>query len=108
MSRKEEHKFSNAKLGAAFAVRIVTRAQRDEMVGIQEDGALKIRLTAPAGVEANRALIAFLSARLGVPENKIEIVAGHEHRDKMISVEGLTTSDVETRLQPDPGAMDTD
>jgi uncharacterized protein len=105
MNRKFE--ITDAKRGAAFTVRIVTRAQRNEIVGIQEDGSLKIRLTAaPADGQANDALIKFLAERLGVPESAIEIVAGRDSRDKWISVEGITTGDVETRLKPDPGASD--
>lgn len=109
MTRKLENmRITDAKRGAAFAVRVVTRAQRDELVGVQENGSLKIRLTAsPADGQANNALIKFLAERLNVPESAIEIVAGKDHRDKMISVEGLTTAEVEERLQPDPGASDT-
>ncbi|HRE47913.1 MAG TPA: DUF167 domain-containing protein [Aggregatilineales bacterium] len=108
-TRKDDHKFSNAKLGAAFAVRLVTRAQRDEVVGVQEDGTLKIRLTAPpTDGQANAALIAFLASRLGVPEKAVEIIAGHDHRDKMISIEGVTTADIDERLRPDPGVSDSD
>jgi uncharacterized protein (TIGR00251 family) len=109
MTRKLDNmKITDAKRGAAFAVRVVTRAQRDELVGVQEDGTLKIRLTAsPADGQANVALIKFLAQRLNVPEAAIEIVAGKEHRDKMISVEGITTHDVEDRLKPDPDVSDT-
>jgi uncharacterized protein len=98
---------TDAKRGAAFTVRVVTRAQRNEIVGVQEDRSLKIRLTAsPAEGQANEALIKFLAERLGVPESAIEIVAGKESRDKWISVEGISTTDVEERLQPDPSVGD--
>lgn len=100
-------RITDAKRGAAFTVRVVTRAQRDELVGIQEDGTVKVRLTAsPAEGQANVALVKFLAARLGVPERAVEIVAGHQHRDKVVSVEGISTEDVEIRLQPDPGVSD--
>ena len=107
MNRKFE--ITDAKRGAAFTVRVVTRAQRDEIVGIQEDRTIKIRLTAsPADGQANDALISFLAKRLNVAESQIEIVAGKEKRDKWVSVEGITTSDVEERLKPDASAMDDD
>ncbi len=105
MTRKFE--ITDAKRGAAFTVRVVTRAQRNEIVGVQEDRSLKIRLTASAlDGHANEELIKFLAGRLGVPESAIEIVAGRDNRDKWISVEGISTADVEQRLQPDPGASD--
>ena len=105
MSRKFE--ITDAKRGAAFTVRVVTRAPKNEIVGVQEDNSLKIRLTAsPNDGQANDALIKFLSERLGVAESAIEIVAGKDSRDKWISVAGISTADVEDKLQADPGAVD--
>jgi uncharacterized protein len=98
MDRKFE--ITDAKGGSAFTVRVVTRATKTEIVGMQEDGILKIRLVAsPAGdPEANKELIAFLASQLGVDPSKVEIVAGAEGRDKLVSVEGITTSQVESKL----------
>ena len=91
---------TDAKSGAAFTVRVVTRATSTEFVGLQEDGSIKIRLVkSPAGdPEANKELVDFLASQLGVPASKIEIVAGAEGRDKLISVEGITTADLESKL----------
>ncbi len=98
---------TDARGGAAFAVRVVTRARRVEIVGVQEDGALKIRLTAPRKEgKANKQLIEFLAEKLGVPKSKIEIVAGQTGRDKLISVEGITTDLVEERLVPKPDSQE--
>jgi len=105
MTRKFE--ITDAKRGAAFTVRVVTRAQKNEIVGVQDDNSLKIRLTAsPNEGQANDALIKFLAERLDVPESAIEIVAGKDNRDKWISVSGISTADVETKLQGDAGAVD--
>lgn len=62
--------------GAALAVRVTPRASRNEITEIQPDGTVKVRLMAAPETEANAALITFLAGVLGVPENKIEIVAG--------------------------------
>jgi len=40
-----EFKITNAQHGAAFAVRVVTRADEIQIAGVQDDGSLKIRLT---------------------------------------------------------------
>lgn len=100
MSTKRDFKITDAKGGAAFTVRVVTRAVKTEIVGIQEDGALKIRLMAtPAGDDsANNELVQYLAQTLDVPVEKIEIVAGNEGRDKLVSVEGITTAYVEEKL----------
>ncbi len=86
--------------GAAFTVRVVTRAAQAELAGIQEDGALKVRLTAsPSDSNAvNKELIALLAERLGVAPSTIEIVAGLNSREKLISVEGINPSVLEERL----------
>jgi uncharacterized protein YggU (UPF0235/DUF167 family) len=95
-----EFNITDAKGGAAFTVRCVTRATRTEAVGIQEDGALKVRLQAtPAGSkEANEELLNFLTEVLAVDKNTIEIVAGLEGRDKLVSVEGVAPAVVNARL----------
>jgi uncharacterized protein YggU (UPF0235/DUF167 family) len=97
-----ERKFeiTDARGGAAMGVRVVTRATSTEVAGRLDDGTLKIRLQAsPAGSEeANDELVSFLAGLLRVETDKIEIVAGESQRDKILSIEGLTTQQVETRL----------
>jgi uncharacterized protein YggU (UPF0235/DUF167 family) len=91
---------TDARGGVALGVRIVTRADETELVGRNEDNTLKIRLMAKGAGEdsANQELIAFLAGKLGVAENKIEIVAGESKRDKILSFVGLTVQDVEGKL----------
>jgi len=84
---------------AAFTVRVVPRASRNEIAGIQED-MIRIRLTAPP-VEgaANKALVKFLANALGVSKRDIEIVTGHSGRQKVVSVHGLSPQDLKARLE---------
>jgi len=100
MSQNRKFEITDAWGGAAFAVRVVTRAEVSEILGTQEDGALRVRLVAsPAGdPAANEELVQLLSKQLQVAPNKIEIVAGANGRDKMISVEGITTADLDARF----------
>jgi uncharacterized protein YggU (UPF0235/DUF167 family) len=44
-----EFRITDAQHGAAFTVRVITRAERVEIAGIQDDGSLKIRLTESPG-----------------------------------------------------------
>jgi len=98
--QRKFHNITDARGGAAFTVRVVTKAANTELVGLQEDGSLKIRLVAsPAGdPAANEELVEFLAKTLDVPRDKIEIVAGANGRDKIVSVEGITAEQVEARL----------
>lgn len=99
MSHKLKGEFSNPVSGAAFAVRVVTRAVKTEAVEVK-DGTLKVRLKAsPAGdPAANEELLNFLAGFLEVPVSDLEIVAGETGREKLITVAGVTTSAIETRF----------
>ena len=91
-------KITEVEGGVTFAVRVVPRASKNQIVGVHGD-ALKVRLTAPP-VEgrANEALIAFLAKRLGVRKSQVEIVTGAASRRKMIRVNGLLDQEVGERL----------
>jgi uncharacterized protein (TIGR00251 family) len=81
-----------------FAVRVVPRARRNEIVGVHGD-ALKVRLTAPPiGREGQRSPHCFPGSTVGVRKSQVEIVAGATSRHKMIRVIGLSTQEVERRL----------
>ena len=96
---KREFKITDASGGAAFTVRVVTRASKAEIAGIQDDGILKVRLSeAPEGGAANQQLIHLLSEALEVPADAIEIVAGKDVRDKLISVDGISPEYLEEKL----------
>jgi len=88
-------KITEVKGGVTFAVQVVPRASRNEIVGVHGD-ALKVCLTAPP-VEgrANEALVVLLAQRLGIRKRQVEIVAGATSRRKMIRVIGLSPQEVE-------------
>lgn len=91
-------KITGTEDGVTFAVRVVPRASKDEIVGIHGD-VLKIRLTAsPVEGRANKALIAFLADQLGVRKSQVEIVAGATSRRKMIHIAGLSLQGVKEHL----------
>lgn len=91
---------TDAARGAAFTVRVVTRAERAEIVGVTEDGTLRVRLTASSAGDrdANDELVGLLADALHVTPDRLEIVAGASARDKLVSVDGVSTADVEARL----------
>ena len=77
---------------AEIGVRVITRAQRDE-IAEERGGRLLIRLTAPpVDGAANAALCRLVARRAGVPARRVSIVRGHAARDKVVRVEGLTAS----------------
>jgi uncharacterized protein len=67
-------------------------AKQTRLVGLH-DGKPKIQLKAPpVDGEANKALIAFLSDRCGVPKSQIHIELGASGRIKRVDVAGWTES----------------
>lgn len=82
--------FHESRDGITFNVKVIPRAQRDEIVGVEGD-AVKIRLNAPP-VEgrANDALVKFLAEVLRIPRAQIEIVRGETSRHKVVRVRGVS------------------
>lgn len=100
MSFNRKFEITDARGGSAFTVRVVSRAETSEIAGLQEDGVLKVRLKAPSAGDdaANDELIGLLAAQLGLDAAQLEIVAGLTGREKLISVTGVSTADIEARL----------
>jgi uncharacterized protein len=67
-------------------VRVIPRARRDE-VGGERAGRLLVRTTAvPVDGQANAAVCRLVAGHLGVPWRRVEVVAGHRSRDKVLRV----------------------
>ena len=85
----------------SFAVRVQPSASKNEVAGLR-DGALKIRLQAPAVEDrANEALCEFLAEILKRPKSAVRILAGDRSRTKRVEVFGVTTAQVEALLEHD-------
>ncbi len=79
---------------AVFHVRVVPRASRSGVAGVQGD-ALKLRITAPpVEGKANDECIRLLAELLGVKRGQVTIIAGHASRTKTVAVEGLKADHV--------------
>ena len=85
--------------GSALALRVTPRSSRNQIVGVLNDGTIKVHIAAPpADDDANKELLSFLSEVLGVPRSKIDIVAGVSGRDKLVSVMEMDTETVHQRI----------
>jgi len=90
---------NNSRSGVVLKVRVRPRASRDEVAGAME-GALKIRLCAPAVEnQANEALTKFLSAVLKIPKSSVRILGGERARTKRVEIVGVTRQQVMNLLQ---------
>ena len=95
MSRK--YVLHSGQRGSALAVRITPRASRNQIVGVLSDGTVKVHLASePADEVLNVELVGYLAEVLGVPRARVEVVAGENGRDKLVSILDM---DVETAHQ---------
>jgi len=85
--------------GAALAVHVIPRAQRNEIIEISSDGSIKIRLKSSTDRdEVNTSLIAFLARVLQVRPSSLEVVAGQSSLSKLVSVLDLDAGVVHQRV----------
>jgi uncharacterized protein len=70
-----------------LTVRVIPRAGKTGVEDITEDGALRVRLTAPP-VEgaANAALVAYLADLFDLPKRGVRIVRGTQSREKTVAI----------------------
>ena len=81
-----------------ISVRVIPRSTRNAIAW--EDGALKVRLTAPpVNWAANEALLTLLAQHLGLAKRDIQIVHGATGRHKTVEIKGLTAEEIEQKIR---------
>ncbi len=81
-----------------FSVRVSPGASKTRALG-EHDGALKVAVNAPPEKgKANKELVAFLAAALGVKKGEVSVAAGEASRTKRIAVLGVSASVAGERL----------
>ncbi len=69
-----------------FRVRVQPAAPRDELLGWNTAGELRIKVAAPPHEgEANKELVRFLAKRFSIPRREIVVESGEKSRTKSIS-----------------------
>jgi len=83
-----------------LSIQVHPGAKKNEVVRF-EAGVWHIKVAAPpVEGKANEALIKFLSKSLDIPKSKISLEKGTTSRHKIISVEGLSTEQIQSLLLP--------
>jgi len=83
---------------ARLRLRVSPEARRSGVVG-RHGEAWKVRVTAAReGGKANDAVLELLAQALDVPRRSLDLVAGRASRDKVVVIQGLTTTEAESRL----------
>ena len=80
-------------------MRITPRASRNQIVGVLNDGTIKVHLAAePSDDKLMSSWWDYLAEVLGVPKSRVEIVAGESGRDKLVSVLDMDVETVHQRV----------
>ena len=91
--------FSHSKKGQLrISVKVKPKSSPQGVVGIR-DNQLVIRISAPAvDGQANNALVAFLSKKLGLKKTKVLLVNGEKSRSKLLELTGVCLQDAREKL----------
>ena len=80
------------------------RASRDEVLGWNEDGALRARVkAAPVDGAANAALIQLVAKQLGIAKSKVVLVSGATSRNKIVEIQGVAQGVLKKVMDGHPG-----
>jgi uncharacterized protein len=79
-------------------LRVSPGAPRSSFVGRYGD-AWKVRVSAPPERgAANEEVLRLVADRLDLPRGSVTLVAGHGARDKVVELRGISTAEIERRL----------
>jgi uncharacterized protein (TIGR00251 family) len=80
-------------------IRLTPRSSKNEVIGFG-DGTYRIKVKAPPlDGRANKALIALLSGILRLPKKNIRIKSGDKAREKIVQIQGMSKSEVDSILR---------
>ena len=84
--------------GCVLTVRVQPGARENSITGVH-DGALKVSLKVPpTDGRANEALLKLLADAVAVPRANLQLLSGATSRTKFVLLEGVTASDLQSRL----------
>ena len=71
-----------------LSLKVIPKASKNEIVGLLDDGSLKVKVTAaPEKGKANAAVCELLADAFGVPKRNVTIVSGETARTKTVTIE---------------------
>ena len=87
------------KKGSAITVHVVPGMTEKRIAELQDDGTLVVEMdTKDVTGKTNQALIKYFASILDVTQDEIEVVAGTDGADKLISIINTNTDEVNKQL----------
>ena len=90
-------RFHDGEKGAALTVKVIPRGGEIGIANIREDGTLVVHVPQSV-VDDNQRLIHYFSKFLEVEKSKINIVAGQDRSEKLLSIVDMEPSHVQEKI----------
>jgi len=86
-----------------ISVRVYPNACKDEILGFDGRGRLKVSVCVPpVKGAANKHLIKLLAKRLGIAKSQISILSGEKGRDKLVEIKEIAGSPADLLKEKSP------
>ena len=96
---RKQHNFHNGKIGSALAIRLALGAEENRVIKLLNDGTIKIQLVSSVyDQKANQDFINFLGKILNTSPSKIELVAGKDGKEVIVSVIDMTAEELQEKI----------
>lgn len=84
-----------------FEVKLVPRASREEILGWDDGGRLRIRVASPpVDGAANEALLSFVAKTFRHPSRDVRLVRGQTSRSKTLALRGVSLEEFLASIPP--------
>ena len=92
-----EYRFHDGEKGAALAIRVTQDKTNTGINKVLNDGTLLINLPND-DVEIDKALVEYLAETLKVAKERLEIIAGGEDNERLVSILDMKPAQVQTLI----------
>lgn len=89
----------SAETSFLLSLRVVPNASKNELVGTQADGRLKVKVAAPPeGGRANKAVCELVAEALDLPKRAVSVERGETSREKTLRISGMDEAAARAKL----------
>ena len=92
-----EFKFHNGAKGSALAIRVIQKKSESRIDRVLRDGTVIVNL-APASTDINHDLKNFIAGILDIDQIRLDIIAGHEGPEKLLSILDMRPNEVQKSI----------
>ena len=92
-----EFKFHDGAKGSALAIRVVQKDKDKKIDRVLRDGTVVVNLE-PESIDINQDLIIYLADILEITQTRLDIIAGHDGHEKLLSVLDMRPDEVQKAI----------